>query len=1209
MTRVLGGTAALLTAALGLFVVLAWWMGEWALAAFAAEAKPMAPVSAVLFAGLGLSLSVLAWRPGSRAGRGASTMTAVVTLAISVLVLLQAWSGFRLPWDNWFLEAPARLGNIPLGRMSPLTAIAFALAATGVLTEDLRVSSRHALTMSGTLASGAAFTIGAVTAVGYLAGSPLLYGSQSVPMALSSGIGFLMLGTSLLLAGLAPSEGGGGPLPDPIVDKRPGIRRRELAASSVVAGLIISGAFFYLQIEQTEARQTAFREIEAIANLKVERIESWREERISEARFLARTGAVARDVAALLARPHGRVERERLSGWLDPIRGGERYRSALVFDSQGHLLLSVPDSTNPTDSQPGPAFSDALAARDAIVSEIYRTPDGGTLLDFIAPIHIPLEAGVPIPTNRRNDGGAAAEIVLRLDPDLRLFPIVRTWPLPSGTAEGILVRRDGDDILFLSELRHRPGPSLTLAGSAQDPDLPAARALRGDRRAFEGIDYRAARVVAAGRQVRNSSWALVTKIDQEEAYQPVRRQAFPVAAFAGSLIVSLGLAGAFLARQRRADALLRTLEVERERNALAQRLALITRHANDIIILAGADGRILEANERALETYGYTREEIGALTIDRLRAPQAAGDPLMGLDGMRRESALFETMHQRKDGSLFPVEVSARGIEIDGAGYLLEISRDISERRKHLSEIARVNRLYSAHSQVNQALIHATTRETLLRDVCQRLVEHGGFPLTWVGWLEAASGVVEPVAQFGDATGYLGKIRVTADETPEGRGPAGRAIAQNRTCVFNDFLTNLETTPWHEAAQLAGLRAAAGLPVRVEGRAAGVLVVYASEAGFFGPEEVGLLEEAALDLAFGLDILEREARRAEAERALAASEVRYRRLFESAKDGILILDAETGMVVDVNLFLVDLLGHSRGDFLGKTLWDLGFFKDVAANREGFAKLQAEEYVRYENMPLETAAGRRIDVEFVSNVYLVDGGKVIQCNIRDITERRLADEALRTSLQEKEALLREVHHRVKNNLQVITSLLRLESSRSGEPGTRSVLKDMQGRIRSMALLHETLYRTGNFARVDLADYLRQLALQLFRAQNDEASPVRLVLELESCSVGIDQAIPCALIANELLSNSLKHGFPNGRSGEVRLSLAPEPGGSIRMAASDNGVGLPADFESRRGQSLGLQLVSDLVRQLGGGMEVLREPGATFSVTFGPNRHSTREVPPP
>ena len=230
--------------------------------------------------------------------------------------------------------------------------------------------------------------------------------------------------------------------------------------------------------------------------------------------------------------------------------------------------------------------------------------------------------------------------------------------------------------------------------------------------------------------------------------------------------------------------------------------------------------------------------------------------------------------------------------------------------------------------------------------------------------------------------------------------------------------------------------------------------------------------------------------------------------------------------------------------------------------------------------------------------------------QDVTLRKQTEAALQNSVRDKVALLHEVHHRVKNNLQVITSMLRLEVARSEWQETRRVLADMQSRIRSMALLHETLYRSGTFASVDLASYLRQLSTQAFRAQDNSNQAVSLTFELQAVAVDLDLATPCGLLVNELLTNSLKHGFQAGHGGDIRVSLRPDAeglapaavGAPWHLCVSDNGIGLPADFESRSGQSLGLQLVSDLVQQLHGRLLVGPGPGAVFSVYF-------RIQPPP
>ena len=243
-------------------------------------------------------------------------------------------------------------------------------------------------------------------------------------------------------------------------------------------------------------------------------------------------------------------------------------------------------------------------------------------------------------------------------------------------------------------------------------------------------------------------------------------------------------------------------------------------------------------------------------------------------------------------------------------------------------------------------------------------------------------------------------------------------------------------------------------------------------------------------------------------------------------------------------------------------------------------------------------------------WVLDRGQVVRRNaagaparmigtMSDISGRKRSAEVLQASLRDKEALLKEVHHRVKNNLQVITSLLRLESRRTVGAETRATLSDMQGRIGSMALLHESLYRSGAFASVDLADYLRKVVKEAYDAQMAPGSPVKVRSQMATVEVAMDQALPCGLMVNELISNALKHGFPDGRPGEVFITLEPaDDAASWRLQVGDTGVGLPAGFALERQSTMGLQLVSQLCQQIGGTLHVQPDPGrgAVFTVVF-------------
>jgi len=207
----------------------------------------------------------------------------------------------------------------------------------------------------------------------------------------------------------------------------------------------------------------------------------------------------------------------------------------------------------------------------------------------------------------------------------------------------------------------------------------------------------------------------------------------------------------------------------------------------------------------------------------------------------------------------------------------------------------------------------------------------------------------------------------------------------------------------------------------------------------------------------------------------------------------------------------------------------------------------------------------------------------------------ADELIKASLKERETLLKEIHHRVKNNMQIISSLLSLQAAQATERETVDMLDESQRRIRSMALIHEKLYRSGSLAEIDFDDYVKSLVDELLRMWNVPLGVITITTDIENVQLGVDTAIPCALIINELVSNSLKYAFPDRRTGEVTVALQ-RANGAHTLTVADDGVGFPADLDFRTTDSLGMQLVVTLVNQLEGTIELNRENGTAFVISF-------------
>jgi len=224
--------------------------------------------------------------------------------------------------------------------------------------------------------------------------------------------------------------------------------------------------------------------------------------------------------------------------------------------------------------------------------------------------------------------------------------------------------------------------------------------------------------------------------------------------------------------------------------------------------------------------------------------------------------------------------------------------------------------------------------------------------------------------------------------------------------------------------------------------------------------------------------------------------------------------------------------------------------------------------------------------------------------RDVSARHQAEEALRASLREKDVLLKEVHHRVRNNMQIISSLLNHQARLISDAAVLNMFRESQNRIRSIALVHEKLYRSTDLSRIDFADYIESLIVHLFHTLQVDAVRIAYRSELLPVDLDVTMAIPLGLIVNELVMNSLEHAFPQARRGEIFIRLERIGDGRLRLEIADNGVGLPPGVDPRQSASLGWQIVQMLIEQIGGSLETRSEAGTSVAITFNERNLSTR-----
>lgn len=977
-------------------------------------------------------------------------------------------------------------------------------------------------------------------------------------------------------------------------------------------------------------RDEFHRQLNALDQLKINQLMGWQAERKGDAVVAMSSAPMMPDLEGALGNVAG--VRPRVARWMEDIRESYMYASVELLDANGNVrLVSGP-------SLAAPRFYPRLFAEaKGTGREVFRYfPKGSDVLQSMFAACALL---------RSHDGAVIGALVLTVDPWGNLFPEILKWPSPTRTGRLYLARREGAAVRVIGMKFRNSGAEAEekLIGPSHDAS-PFVKAVALQEGPLEGVDDEGHRVSGVVRHlpadpdtVRKGPGAppqeavMVALMDESEAFAPLRQNQLLLIVASGLLIVLCGAGVGWIWRQQVLQSYRQQLAAEQQRRALIGHYDYLTRFANDAVLLVDGTGKVVQVNERASDYYGYSQEEMIGMNVQDFRAPGTEEDyERARLQIEKQQHAVFESMAIRKDGSVFPIELSVRVMEVEGAQYRQSIIRDITERRRARAQIDRLNRLYAVLSRCGQAIVKAQNESALFQEVVNVAVDSGRFCIAAIGTLDSAGSIVL-AAQAGPAAGYLD---ATASRSQTLSGPPRGCDCRSGAFVCNDLWREAEAETQGDAARRFNVRSLMQAPLWRGGQLAGELRLYSSEPDFFNDEEIGLATEVAENLCFALESIERKRKQQNVEAELRTNRERLELVIEATEEAYWDWDLESGEVQQ-SLRYDAMLGYGPGEVpRGYQEW-LSFMHPEDAgrvNRELNAFVSSGRDNYSSEFRMRCKSGEYIWVSCRAKVVRrgASGSPLRMVGtLTDVTDRKKLEEQFRQSqkLESVGRLAGGIAHDFNNLLTVINGYSRLliSSSPGNDPRVRQLEEIRKAGERAAELTRQLL----TFSRKNVSEP-RLLNLNVVAAESEtilrRLTPDNIefmtYLEAKQDEVVIDPSHLQQVLMN-LVVNACD-AMPAGGRLTIRTSNVDVARGStdeaeeshfaagmwVLLEVMDTGVGMNEDtlrhifepfFTTKdvgKGTGLGLSTVYGIVRQCGGIVRVASEPGAgsIFRVYF-------------